>query len=163
MTTLYHTTLQSPLGDILLMGTKTHLRGLYFVGQKRQRPVPPGSIADDGPFSEVIRQLDDYFAGKPVSFDVPLELEGTVFQRQVWEALRTIPRGEVLTYSDLAREVGRPSAVRAVALANACNRISIIIPCHRVVGMNRSLTGYAGGLERKAWLLKMEGVPNLRE
>ena len=85
-----------------------------------------------------------------------MELEGTAFQQSVWRALQAIPRGQTLTYSQLARNIGRPSAVRAVALANACNRISVIIPCHRVIGANGALTGYAGGLERKRWLLEME-------
>lgn len=156
MNTLHHTFYESPLGAILLTGTSTHLRGLFFVGQKRERPVPPGSIAGDAPFELVIGQLKDYFAGKPMSFDVPLEMEGTPFQQNVWRALQMIPRGQTMTYSQLAKSIGNPAAVRAVALANACNRISIIIPCHRVIGADGSLTGYAGGLDRKRWLLDME-------
>ena len=158
MTTLYHTTMESPLGQVLLTGTDAHLRGLYFIGQKRERPVPAGSIESAAPFAAVRSQLDAYFAGKAVTFDVPMELEGTAFQRSVWQALQAIPRGQTLTYSQLARNIGRPSAVRAVALANACNRISVIIPCHRVIGANGALTGYAGGLDRKRDLLMREGV-----
>ena len=159
----YHTVTTSPLGDILLMGTATHLRGLFFVGQKRERPIPEQSIESRAPFAAVCAQLDDYFAGKEVAFQVPLELEGTPFQEQVWKALQEIPRGQTVTYSQLACSIGRPKAVRAVALANACNRMSVIIPCHRVIGMNRSLTGYAGGLERKRWLLNLECGPLFSE
>ncbi|MDB6117716.1 MAG: methylated-DNA--protein-cysteine methyltransferase [Verrucomicrobiaceae bacterium] len=156
MNTLHHTYYESPLGRILLTGTATHLRGLFFIGQKRERPVPPGSIQSDAPFATVLSQLDDYFAGKPVHFDVPLEMEGTPFQQTVWRALQAIPRGQTITYGQLARNIGSPSAVRAVALANACNRISVIIPCHRVIGANGTLTGYAGGLDKKRWLLDVE-------
>ena len=156
MKTLYHTRIQSPLGEILLIGTETHLRGLYFVGQKRERPVPEGCVESAEPFTLAIARLADYFAGGSAPFDLPLELEGTAFQQQVWRALQAIPRGKTITYAQLAQNIGRPSAVRAVALANACNRISIIIPCHRVIGTNGSLTGYAGGLERKRWLLALE-------
>ncbi|MDB6139866.1 MAG: methylated-DNA/protein-cysteine methyltransferase [Verrucomicrobiaceae bacterium] len=156
MNTLHHTWYESPLGSILLTGTATHLRGLFFVGQKRERRVPGCSIEGDGPFDQVRHQLDDYFAGKPVNFDVPVELEGTAFQQSVWRALQAIPRGQTLTYSQLAQSIGKPAAVRAVGLANGCNRISIIIPCHRVIGANGTLTGYAGGLERKRWLLEVE-------
>jgi len=156
MNTLYHTYHESPLGTMLLTGTATHLRGLFFVGQKREKPVPAGSIEGDAPFKDVLRQLDDYFAGKPVTFDVPLEMEGTPFQKTVWKALQAIPRGQTITYAQLAKNIGNPNAVRAVGLANGCNRISVIVPCHRVIGANGSLTGYAGGLERKRWLLDVE-------
>ena len=156
MNTLYHTTWDSPLGPILLIGTATHLRGLYFVGQKRQPPVPAESIASDAPFSQVRQQLDAYFKGGLAGFDVPLELAGTPFQQTVWRALQAIPRGETITYAQLAQRIGKPTATRAVALANACNRLSIIVPCHRVIGANGSLTGYAGGLARKSRLLALE-------
>ena len=160
MNTPCHTFIESPLGAILLTGTSAHLRGLFFVGQKRERPPQPGSVESPGPFARVVEQLQEYFAGGRVEFDVPLELEGTAFQQSVWQALRAIPRGTTMTYSQLAAAIGKPSAVRAVALANACNRISIIIPCHRVVGTNGSLTGYAGGLDRKRWLLDLEAAAN---
>lgn len=162
MNTMYHTTFASPLGSILLTGTASHLTGLYFVGQKRERPVPPGSVASDVPFTAVLRQLQDYFAGKLDHFEVPVELGGTAFQQTVWRALQTIPSGKTWTYTQLAQSIGKPAAVRAVALANACNRISIIIPCHRVIGANGSLTGYAGGLERKRRLLALEAEGGLR-
>ena len=161
MNILNHTWYESVLGTILLTGTANRLRGLFFVGQKRERPVPAGSIEGSEPFKEVLRQLDVYFAGKPVTFDVPVELEGTPFQQSVWRALQAIPRGKTMTYSQVAQCIGKPAAVRAVALANACNRISLIIPCHRVIGANGKLTGYAGGLERKRWLLEMESGEGL--
>ncbi len=161
MNTLHHTFYESPLGRILLTGTATHLRGLFFIGQKREKPLPEGSIEGDAPFKHVLRQLDDYFAGKPVTFDVPLEMEGTPFQKTVWKALQAIPRGQTISYGQLARNIGSPSAVRAVALANACNRISVIIPCHRVIGANGTLTGYAGGLDKKRWLLDVEAEGRL--
>ena len=153
---MYHTIFESPLGAILLTGTDTHLTGLYFVGQKRERPVPPGSIESAPPFASVLKQLQNYFAGTLDHFDVPVEFTGTPFQQTVWRALQTIPKGKTWTYTQLAQSIGNPSAVRAVALANACNRISIIVPCHRVIGANGSLTGYAGGLERKRRLLALE-------
>jgi methylated-DNA-[protein]-cysteine S-methyltransferase len=162
MNTMYHTIYESPLGAILLTGTKTHLTGLYFVGQKRERPVPPGSLESVAPFATVLKQLKSYFTGKLDHFDVPVELNGTPFQQTVWRALQTIPKGQTWTYSRLAQSIGKPSAVRAVALANACNRISIIVPCHRVIGANGSLTGYAGGLERKRRLLALEAEGGLK-
>ncbi len=164
MSSLFHTTHQSPLGPILLLGTEQALHGLYFLGQKRQAEVPADAVAAEKPFRRVRALLDEYFAGKAVDFDVPLHLDGTPFQETVWRALLTIPRGQTLSYAALAARVGRPAAVRAVALANACNRISLIIPCHRVIATNGTLTGYAGGLVRKRWLLDMEaGQPVMQQ
>lgn len=161
---MYHTHFESPLGTILLTGTDSHLTGLYFVGQKRERPLPPGSIEIPAPFAAVLEQLKDYFAGRLDHFDVPVEFNGTPFKQTVWRALQTIPRGQTWSYTQLAQSIGKPGAVRAVALANACNRISIIVPCHRVIGANGSLTGYAGGLERKQRLLALEaGAPGRKE
>ena len=117
MNTLYHTTYESPLGPVLLLGTATHLRGLYFVGQKRQPALTAESVASDAPFLEVKRQLDAYFEGGSEGFDVPLELAGTPFQQTVWRALQAIPRGQTVTYAQLAQSIGRPTATRAVALA----------------------------------------------
>jgi len=110
------------------------------------------------PLPEVRRQLDDYLAGRRRDFDVPLETGGTPFQRLCWDALRRIPYGETRTYGEMAREIGRPKAVRAVGHANHDNPIGVIIPCHRVIGANGSLTGYAGGLDMKRVLLELEGV-----
>jgi methylated-DNA-[protein]-cysteine S-methyltransferase len=108
------------------------------------------------PFDALVRALDRYWAGRRVDFDIPLAVRGTPFQRDVWRALQAVPYGETITYAELARRVGAPRAVRAVGRANGANPISIVIPCHRVVGSNGSLTGYGGGLERKRMLLELE-------
>ncbi|HYM67200.1 MAG TPA: methylated-DNA--[protein]-cysteine S-methyltransferase, partial [Patescibacteria group bacterium] len=101
-------------------------------------------------------QLGEYFAGRRTDFDVPLEMEGTPFQLRVWEALREIGYGETISYGELARRIGNPSASRAVGMANGCNPIAVIVPCHRVIGANGTLTGYGGGVERKRLLLDLE-------
>lgn len=112
--------------------------------------------------SEVIekaeQQLDEFFAGKRTAFDVPLLFAGTDFQKTVWNFLRTIPFGKTISYGDVAKQIGLPKAVRAVANANGANSISVFVPCHRVIGSNHSLTGYGGGLETKRFLLELEGV-----
>lgn len=120
----------------------------------------PGAEPDPDaePLPELRRQLDDYLAGRRRDFDLPLETGGTEFQRACWDALRRIPFGETRSYSQMAREIGRPQAVRAVGAANHDNPIGVIIPCHRVIGANGSLTGYAGGLDMKRVLLELEGV-----
>ena len=114
-------------------------------------------MAAIAPFPEARAQLEDYFAGRRRTFDLPLAPVGTPFQRRVWEALREIPYGETVSYGVLAARLGQPGAGRAVGLANGQNPISIVIPCHRVIGAGGALTGYGGGLERKRWLLALEG------
>ena len=111
---------------------------------------------DDGPFKAVAIQLAEYFAGQRQVFDVPLKLEGTPFQQTIWQALARIPYGVTMTYAQLASQIGKPQACRAVGNANGRNPVSIIIPCHRVIGTNGRLTGYAGGLDNKQWLLELE-------
>jgi methylated-DNA-[protein]-cysteine S-methyltransferase len=124
---------------------------------QRHRPLEETFGAPDpAPFTEVISQLEQYFAAQRTDFDVPLTLAGTPFQRSVWAALREIPYGETMSYSQLAERIGRPGAARAVGLANGRNPIGIIVPCHRVVGATGSLTGYGGGLSRKRYLLDFE-------
>ena len=120
----------------------------------------PDAEADPeaAPLPEVRRQLDEYLAGQRRSFDLPLEVAGTEFQRLCWQALQEIPFGETRTYGEMARSIGHPAAVRAVGRANHDNPIGVIIPCHRVIGANGSLTGYAGGLDMKRTLLELEGV-----
>jgi methylated-DNA-[protein]-cysteine S-methyltransferase len=113
--------------------------------------------ARDPVLAEACRQLSEYFDGKRTAFDLPLRPPGTPFQQAVWEALRAIPAGETRSYADIARAVGRPSAVRAVGAANGANPIAIVVPCHRVIGSSGALTGYAGGLPLKKWLLAFEG------
>jgi methylated-DNA-[protein]-cysteine S-methyltransferase len=119
----------------------------------------PGTIdarRDDGAVADVAAQLQQYFRGERSAFELPLAPRGTEFQQLVWRALQRIPYGETRSYSDIAREIGRPAAVRAVGAANGANPIPIVIPCHRVVGSNGSLTGFGGGIETKRWLLALE-------
>ncbi len=150
---------ESPLGPMLVTTNGQAITGLYFVGQK----YGP-DIADCGPASagaplllDAARQIGEYFAGARARFDLPVELEGTPFQRRVWQALVEIRFGTTITYGDLARRMGAPRAVRAVGAAVGRNPLSIVVPCHRVIGANGSLTGYAGGLDRKRALLALEG------
>jgi len=146
----------SPIGSISLISSEGALRKLSIEGQKGGEMAPESgkcSVLD-----EARRQLDLYFAGKLTAFNVPLAEEGTLFQRRVWEALRTIPYGTTTSYTWLANAIGSPLAVRAVGAANGRNPIGIITPCHRVIGANGSLTGYAGGLDRKRALLQLEGA-----
>ncbi|MFJ6573199.1 methylated-DNA--[protein]-cysteine S-methyltransferase [Streptomyces sp. NPDC091292] len=158
-TTKQHTVIDSPYGLLTLVADDDGvLCGLYMTDQ-RHRP-PEESFGDPAPdpepFAETVRQLDAYFAGDRTDFDVPLRLHGTPFQRSVWEQLLRIPYGETRTYGDLAQSLGKPGASRAVGLANGKNPISVIVPCHRVIGSDGSLTGYGGGLPRKQRLLDFE-------
>lgn len=154
-----HTQVDSPIGPLTLVNRGGALAGVY-MSEHKHSPEPStfGPRVDDG-FGEVQRQLAEYFEGERTEFTVSLDLRGTPFQRQVWEALRTIPYGQTWSYRGLAEALGRPKAVRAVAAANGKNPISIVVPCHRVVGSNGALTGYAGGLERKRMLLDLEKRP----
>jgi methylated-DNA-[protein]-cysteine S-methyltransferase len=151
-----HTVVDSPVGRLTLVAANGTLTGLY-VDLQRHRPLEEtfGEL-DPTPFTEVIRQLEEYFAGHRAEFDLPIALTGTPFQRTVWTALREIPYGETVSYGQLAERIGRPGATRAVGLANGRNPICIIVPCHRVVGATGDLTGYSGGLERKQHLLNFE-------
>jgi methylated-DNA-[protein]-cysteine S-methyltransferase len=150
------TTQQSPVGELTLVGDGETLSGLYMTEHRHQPPLPPGARRDDTAFTRARGQLDEYFAGERVDFDLPLRMEGSPFQREVWAALREIPYGETVSYGELARRIGRPHASRAVGLANGRNPISIVVPCHRVIGASGSLTGYGGGIERKRFLLELE-------
>ena len=141
----------TPLGDALLLSDGDALTDLHF-----DRPPPPEARRDDGAFADARQQLAAYFAGELATFDLPLAPAGTPFQRAVWDVLLTIPHGETRTYGDLARALGQPGAAQAVGAANGQNPISIFIPCHRVIGADGSLTGYAGGLHRKRALLALE-------
>ena len=166
----YYPTVDSPIGPIVLTSDGTALTGLY-LSEQRHAPAaapaePAGSLhgaaqwgvesADADPFPAAREQLAAYFAGRLTRFDLPLAPAGTAFQRRVWAALQTIPYGTTLSYGALAREVGNPGAARAVGLANGRNPIALIVPCHRVIGADGSLTGYGGGLPRKAALLAFE-------
>jgi methylated-DNA-[protein]-cysteine S-methyltransferase len=154
--TLQYTTLDSPIGELLLLGDGEKLRGLYMqLGRKPMRVAPSWERAD-APFGAVAAQLHEYFAGERTSFDIPLELEGTEFQLRVWNALCDIPYGETISYGELARRIDQPTAARGVGMANGSNPIAVIVPCHRVIGADGSLTGYGGGVERKRLLLDLE-------
>ncbi len=159
--TLLFTHRPSPIGDLLLVGGRDGdgactLRGLYVPDHRRGPAVDRSWRRDPAAFVAVGTALDAYFADGSASFDLPLDLRGTPFQQAVWSALRRIPAGETVTYAELARRVTRPGAARAVGSAVARNSVSIVVPCHRVVGSDGALTGYAGGVERKAWLLAHE-------
>ena len=151
-----YTVIDSPVGPLTLVGTDGALSGLYLDRQRHRPPEETFGEPDGAPFGQVIHQLTESFAGRRRAFTVPVRLTGTPFQRTVWAALREIPYGGTMSYSELALSIGRPAAARAVGLANGKNPISIIVPCHRVVGATGSLTGYGGGLPRKQYLLDFE-------
>jgi methylated-DNA-[protein]-cysteine S-methyltransferase len=151
--TTYWTTVDSPVGELLLTSDGTALTRVLF------SPFTVDPTWSEGPcdvLDEAVAQLRDYFAGNRTDFDLPLEPAGTAFQTTVWRALREIPYAETINYGQLAIRVGNPKASRAVGLANGRNPISIVVPCHRVIGANGSLTGYGGGLDRKRTLLELE-------
>ncbi|HWJ35856.1 MAG TPA: methylated-DNA--[protein]-cysteine S-methyltransferase [Steroidobacteraceae bacterium] len=155
-----YTYVESPIGRLLLQSDGVALTGLYMDVPSR----PPRGMADwvenasAEPLPETIRQLGEYFAGRRRAFDLPLRLHGTEFQQRVWNLLKEIPYGATWSYGELAKRIDNPNASRAVGLANGRNPISILVPCHRVIGADGSLTGYGGGLERKQWLLAHEGL-----
>lgn len=155
MTSYVHTT-PSPIGELTLIGDGAALTALCLPTHRHRPPVAPDARTDPALFHEVVAQLEAYFAGERQDFDLPLAPRGTAFQQQVWEALRAIPYGATTSYGELAAAIGNPAAVRAVGLANGRNPLPIIIPCHRVVGADGSLTGYGGGLEAKRALLELE-------
>ena len=142
---------ESPIGLIEIGGTPDRITSLFFVEERRSE------VATNDVCEEAVTQISEYFEGPRKEFDLPILLEGTEFQRQVWTELTVIPFGQTVSYGDLARSIGKPSAVRAVGAANGDNPVSIIVPCHRVIGSDGGLTGYGGGLPRKQWLLKHEG------
>ena len=147
--------MDSPVGLLTLAGVDGRLQHLRMEDQTYE-PSRSGWEADDSAFPEAVEQLTAYFAGTLTAFDLDLDLGGTPFQRRVWEALLTIPYAATRTYGEIAVQVGSPTAFRAVGLANGHNPIGIIVPCHRVIGANGSLTGYGGGLNRKRALLDLE-------
>ena len=147
--------MDSPVGQLTLAGTEGRLRHLRMVDQTYE-PSHDGWAFDDGAFDDAVAQLTAYFAGELLVFDLDLDLTGTDFQLRVWNALLGIPYGQTKSYGQIATEIGAPKASRAVGLANGHNPIGIIVPCHRVIGANGSLTGYGGGLHRKKALLDME-------
>jgi methylated-DNA-[protein]-cysteine S-methyltransferase len=152
----HHTVTDSPYGPLTLVADDGVLCGLYMTDQRHRPAEETFGPRDDTLFAETEEQLKAYFAGELKEFTVALRLTGTPFQSRVWDRLRRIPYGETRTYGELADALGAPAASRAVGLANGRNPIGIIVPCHRVIGANGSLTGYGGGLERKQRLLDFE-------
>ncbi|EPR4994141.1 methylated-DNA--[protein]-cysteine S-methyltransferase [Vibrio navarrensis] len=152
----YYTIAPSPLGEMTLQANDEGILGIWFTTQTT-RPDDLGQEDANHPvLGLALTQLNEYFLGKRTQFDLPIAAKGTAFQMQVWQALTTIPYGETWSYQELANAIGNPKAVRAVGLANGKNPVSIVVPCHRVIGKNGKLTGYAGGIERKQWLLERE-------
>jgi methylated-DNA-[protein]-cysteine S-methyltransferase len=152
--------IDSPVGPLRLLASDNGLAGVWFERGRQGRSRPRGDVEDAGHpvLVEAERQLREYFAGRRRSFELQLDLAGTPFQRSVWQALLTIPFGQTRTYGEIARQVGRPSASRAVGAANGQNPVAIVAPCHRVIGSTGALTGFGGGLEVKERLLRLEGA-----
>lgn len=158
MTSTLYSLYQSPAGRIILIQEDGQLTGLWFEGEKHSTAIEPSWKRDEPAFKAVHQQLNAYFAGKLQQFDLPLKISGTPFQERVWKALGEIPYGQTWSYAQLAAHIGNPKAVRAVGTANGRNPISIIVPCHRVIGADGSLVGYGGGLDKKTFLLQLEKV-----
>jgi len=179
----YYTILESPVGKLLISSDETHLTRLFmedhvggptansdfanspettvFGREGKFGNIPHADWQRDDkhpPLAQARQQLSEYFAGKRTDFDLPLKPAGSGFQLEVWNQLTKIPFGQTITYGELAKRIGKPDAPRAVGLANGSNPISLIIPCHRVIGASGKLTGYGGGLDRKVWLLEHEGA-----
>jgi len=153
---LYKTYYRSEIGLLEIVGTDSAVKAVHFIEEEQATPndTPLPAVVTD-----CVAQLAEYFAGQRHQFSLKLAPEGTEFQQKVWQQLVTIPYGQVVSYLDIARAIGNEKAVRAVGAANGQNPISIIVPCHRVIGSNGRLTGYGGGLWRKAWLLAHEDCP----
>lgn len=158
---------RSPLGNLLIAATDVGISGIYFAEHKHFKGKdgwqhPDANTNTARHLTEACTQLDEYFAGHRTSFDVPLDLSGTDFQQAVWRQLSTIPFGASISYAQHAKNLGKPKAARAVGAAIGKNPVSIIVPCHRVLGSSGTVTGYAGGLERKKFLLTLEGVGHIQ-
>lgn len=148
--------MDSPIGVLKLVSNGDELLRIEFEGQHRETDA--ASERNDAVLAACAEQLADYFAGRRQHFELPLGAHGTPFQQSVWGALAEIPYGELRSYRDIAQNIGNPAAVRAVGAANGRNPLPIVVPCHRVIGSNGSLTGFAGGLEAKRFLLRLEGA-----
>ena len=156
LATILTTTMDSPIGELTLTSEDGRLTGIQMHEQRHLQKNPSRRAAGRCELAPVVAQLQAYFAGELTDFDLPLQMHGTEFQRRVWASLCEIPYGERISYGELARWVGNPKASRAVGLANGRNPVAIVVPCHRVIGADGSLTGYGGGLDRKVWLLEHE-------
>lgn len=156
---MHYRVIDSPIGPLTLVGEDDRLLEVVLPRGNKALPPPAGAVRDKGELDEAARQLDEYFAGRRRTFELRLDLpSGTEFQRTVWLALADIPYGETISYAELARRVGRPGAFRAVGAANGRNPLSIILPCHRVIGADGTLVGFGGGLPAKRFLLGLEGA-----
>lgn len=153
----YYSHYTSPVGKLLLISDGTTITGMYYPSYKHVPKISNDWKEDNSKFSKLTSELNEYFSGKRKNFDVPLQLEGTEFQKNVWQQLSKIPYGATASYKDIATAVGKPKAVRAVGTAVGANPVCIIAPCHRVISSDGSLGGYAGGLRNKKILLKLEG------
>lgn len=150
-TDIYIDSIKTPIGILEVTAVEDAVASVYFVDK-------PQSVRTNAITQLAVSQLQEYFNGERQSFSLPLLATGSDFQQQVWQALTTIEYGDTCSYADVANQISNPKGVRAVGLANAKNPMTIVVPCHRVIGKNGALTGYAGGVDRKAWLLKHEGV-----
>src|SRR6185436_5695424 len=148
---MQYAVMNTTVGPITVASTDRGVAAIHFGNN-----VPDGAVVDASANREIVQQLSEYFEGKRTQFELPLDVEGTAFQKSVWNQLLQIPYGETRSYGDIAKALGKPSASRAVGMANHNNPVAIVIPCHRVVGQNGSLTGYAGGLHLKQKLLSIE-------
>ena len=148
---MHYAVMDSPMGPVTVASTGKGIASIHFGNS-----VPSGGLTDPSANHQTVEQLTEYFEGKRTQFDLPLDVEGTPFQKAVWSELLQIPYGETRTYGEIAKAVGRPGAARAVGMANHENPIAVVIPCHRVIGRDGSLTGYAGGVHLKAQLLSIE-------
>jgi methylated-DNA-[protein]-cysteine S-methyltransferase len=155
MTTVF-SLLESPIGELLLTGDGVSVTGIWMQSHRSEWRHTKGWTRDDRALASTRAQLTEYFAGERTEFDLPLAPEGTAFQRRVWTELCAIPYGTTISYGELARRIGQPTAARAVGLANGSNPLPLVVPCHRVIGADGSLTGFGGGIERKRWLLAHE-------
>lgn len=151
---MFQQTLSTPCGPLVVRAGNKGITSVTFA--EPEHDDHPGELT-----RQTCRELSQYLAGEPVHFTVPLEVTGTPFQQQVWQALTRVPYGQVCAYGDIARMLDNPKAVRAVGAANGKNPVAIIVPCHRIIGANKKLTGYAGGLWRKQFLLELEGINDL--
>lgn len=148
---MHYAVMNTTVGTVTVASTDRGLAAVHF-----GNTVPDGAVVDNSANREIVKQLSEYFEGKRTRFELPLDVEGTAFQKSVWNQLLEIPYGETRSYGDIAKAIGKPAAARAVGMANHNNPVAIVIPCHRVVGQNGSLTGYAGGLQLKEQLLSIE-------
>lgn len=155
---IFYDILSSPIGNLLMVANENGLNKILFEDENQLNKIDDTWINDTDRLKEVSNQLKAYFANELTEFDLKLAPEGTAFQKQIWKQLEEIPYGETCSYQDIALTINKPNACRAIGMANSLNPIPIIIPCHRVIGKNGKLTGYAGGLETKAKLLGLENI-----